>query len=129
VKKKSAKNKSASNNADMVGDDALPSNNDVDAANVPDAPTKLHVNQFNLKAPSQPPKATTAASAKFNKTPSDGNVAAKKPGESAKHKKRLPVNIQPSNVDPRYPGEYLYLQSLLNNDRIFIMTHLLTEPY
>jgi hypothetical protein len=41
VKKKSAKNKSASNNADMVGDDALPSNNDVDAANVPDAPTKL----------------------------------------------------------------------------------------
>jgi hypothetical protein len=76
----------------MVGDDASPSNNDVDAANVPDALTKLHANQSNPKAPSQPPKAMTAASAKSDKTPSDGNVAAQQPGESAKRKKRLPMN-------------------------------------
>jgi hypothetical protein len=92
VKKKSAKNKTASNNADMVDYEASPSYNDVDAANVPDALTKLHANQSNPKAPSQPPKGTTAASAKSNKTPSEGNVGAQKPGESAKRKKRLPMN-------------------------------------
>jgi hypothetical protein len=92
VKKKSAKNKTASNNADMVDDEASPPYNDVDAANVPDALTKLHANQSNPKAPSQPPKGTTAASAKSNKTPSEGNVGAQKPGESAKRKKRLPMN-------------------------------------